>query len=167
MKDLDTIFLVGMPGSGKSTFGKQLASYLSFEFLDTDSLIEKREGKSIPEIFSENGEAYFRKVEQSVLLELDAKSTVVATGGGMPCFFENMAVINQKGFSVFLDIPVKVLAERVIKQGNRPLLPEKELDELVASLAKKYNERKVYYQKANISLFYPEITIGAFNLKLN
>jgi shikimate kinase len=88
----ERIYLLGMMGVGKSTLGKQLARQLHYSFIDLDKSIEKEEGKSIPDIFAQLGEGYFRKVERQMLLKTAERNhIVVAVGGGTPCFYENMA----------------------------------------------------------------------------
>src|SRR4029453_2479239 len=97
------LFLIGLPGSGKTTIGAALANRLSMEFVDLDKEIETREGNSVPEIFAAHGEAHFRQVESTLLLEWATaqRSFVMATGGGTPCFFDGIDVINKHGLSIF------------------------------------------------------------------
>ncbi|HLT75501.1 MAG TPA: shikimate kinase [Ohtaekwangia sp.] len=150
------IFLIGMPGSGKSTIGQKVADALSLAFIDLDKQIELREGKSIPEIFSGNGEDYFRETESAVLRELCAKdeSYVMATGGGAPCFYNNIDVLNESGLTVFLDVDVNTLLERVSRATNRPLLSDKEGQQ--KRLQELYESRRACYMKAMISLRNPD-----------
>ncbi len=150
------IFLIGMPGSGKSTIGQKVADALSLAFIDLDKQIELREGKSIPGIFSGNGEDYFREKESAVLRELCAKeeSYVMATGGGAPCFHNNIDVLNQSGLTVFLDVDVNTLLERVSLASNRPLLSGKSDQE--TRLRQLYESRRECYLKAMISLQNPD-----------
>src|SRR5688572_8772700 len=109
------IFLIGMPGSGKTTLGKELAAHLFIDFVDLDAEIEKTEQKSIAEIFSRQGESHFRLVEARLLREWAAGSAsfVMATGGGAPCFHKGIETINEYGISIFLDCPVSTLIDRV------------------------------------------------------
>src|SRR5688572_2577774 len=118
------IFLIGMPYSGKSTLGRQLANELDVSFVDQDHEIEIREGKSIPEIFSQEGEDHFRIVESTVLKEwaASAESFVMGTGGGAPCFYQGIDLINQAGISIFLDVSIEELVSRVGSKSDRPLL---------------------------------------------
>ncbi|MFN8889873.1 MAG: shikimate kinase, partial [Cyclobacteriaceae bacterium] len=90
------IFLIGLPGSGKTTLGKQVASHLSIPFVDLDAAIEKAEQRTIPEIFKQSGENYFRKIESDLLKKWAESTTdfLMATGGGAPCFFDNVEVMN-------------------------------------------------------------------------
>jgi len=90
-----TVFLVGMMGSGKSTIGARLAALLSLPFIDTDEYIEKEEGRSVRQIFEQEGEAYFREREQHLLQHLPNKACVVACGGGLPCFQDQMKLLRE------------------------------------------------------------------------
>ena len=108
------IYMLGMPSSGKSTLGRQLAKELNYDFIDLDKRIEVIEGKRIPEIFSIEGEEYFRKVESEQLRKIPSDNKlVIATGGGTPCFNDNMAFIKSSGISIFLDVAPDNLEERM------------------------------------------------------
>lgn len=147
------IYLTGMPGSGKTTLGKQLSKLLGYEFYDLDAEIEKQEGKSVPEIFQDSGEHYFRNLETLALRNLTLKKTLIATGGGTPCFSHNMDFMLENGLVIFLDAPVSILAERVQRQqGARPLLPQQTLPELHAALSEKLDARRHFYDQAHIRL---------------
>lgn len=146
------IFLVGMPCSGKSTLGKKLANQLSIAFFDLDDEIEKREKISIEQIFSNYNEAYFRQLEKQKLLELahQAIPMLVATGGGTPCFFDNMQLMNKIGTTIFIDIPVDELATRLRSTNldSRPLFRGLSHEQLIEKLKDQYTERKKYYKQA-------------------
>lgn len=146
------IFLVGMPGSGKTTFGKQLAARLMIEFVDLDAEIERAEAKTIPQIFNDHGEEYFRLVESRLLREWSAVSTsfVMATGGGAPCFFQGMDAINQSGISIFLDVPVSRLIARVKENKGRPLLLHEGEEHLREKVTAMRNSRLECYRKSHI-----------------
>ena len=148
------IFLVGMPGSGKTTFGKQLAARLMIDFVDLDAEIEKAEAKTIPRIFKDDGEGYFRMVESRLLREWAGASTsfVMATGGGAPCFFEGMEAINQSGISIFLDVPVARLLARVKENKGRPLLLHEGDEHLMEKLTTMRNSRLQCYRKSHITV---------------
>jgi shikimate kinase len=154
------IYLIGMPGSGKTTLGKQVASDLPTSFVDLDYEIESREKKSIPEIFSQQGEDYFRMVESELLREWAAsdKSFVMATGGGTPCFFQGIDVMTQTGISIFLDTPIDLLLKRLEKKSGRPLLQSKDNDELRNKLETLRQSRLPFYQRAQITLQSPTFT---------
>ncbi|MDO9615659.1 MAG: shikimate kinase, partial [Bacteroidota bacterium] len=93
------IYLIGYMGCGKTTLGRKLAAELSLTFIDLDTFLEEKYFRTIPQIFQEEGEAGFRKKEQNVLHEVSAfDDVIVATGGGAPCFFDNMEVMNNTGF---------------------------------------------------------------------
>ncbi len=115
--------IVGMPGCGKSTMAKYLCSQTSLTFYDLDREIENNEGKKIKEIFSDKGENYFRKVESIVLKKIikEKENFILATGGGTPCFNDNMKIINKYGISIFLNTSIDVLEERISRNKKRPL----------------------------------------------
>lgn len=141
-----------MPSSGKSTLGKRLARALNYRFIDTDKLVVKEAGKSINDIFAQDGEAYFRSLETKVLQSIRVGgSLVIATGGGMPCFHENMAYIKATGISIFLDVSPEMLVQRMLSHAtdDRPLY---KFDDptLLENLRQKYNLRLSYYQQADI-----------------
>lgn len=148
------IFLIGMPGSGKTTLGQQVAKHLGIAFVDLDAEIEKAEQRSISEIFSQKGEDYFRLLESRLLREwaASALSFVMATGGGAPCFHKGMDVINEYGVSVFLDCPVSELIARVRRNRERPLLLTSDETELKDRLERMLMNRQDCYSKARIVL---------------
>lgn len=144
------IYLIGMPASGKTTLGKKLAGKLGFSFIDLDWEIEKQEGLSIPELFSLYGEAHFRALEQNILRQTLPSKAVIATGGGAPCFFDNMDFILKNGCCIFINAPIEMLTQRAwAKMGSRPLLQQQSIEELRAAITQKWEERKGYYQQAH------------------
>src|ERR1700694_3998885 len=111
------LFLIGMMGTGKSHWTKKLSKKLKSGGYDLDYLIESHEEKTIAEIFSEDGESYFRRSEAKILRWFAEKKTfVLATGGGTPCFHENMDWMNEHGVTVWIDEPIDVLVERLIPE---------------------------------------------------
>lgn len=148
------IFLVGLAGSGKTTLGKQLAVELDLPFVDLDWEIEKQENKSVREIFSQLGEDYFRKVESELLREWagSQKDFVMATGGGAPCFFEGMQIINSSGLSIFLDVSIDVLNSRLTAATDRPLLDSTGEDDRIKKITFLRDTRLPVYRKAHIVL---------------
>ena len=148
----ERIFLVGMPGSGKSTAGKYLARELRYEFLDLDDLIEDQEGIKIAQIFKEQGEDYFRQLEQDELKRIQGTRLVIATGGGTPCFFDNMEWMNTNGFTIFLNRDLETLIDRTKGKEHRPLL----LSNPVESLKKLLEKRLPSYQKAGMESSHTE-----------
>lgn len=146
------IYLIGLPGCGKTTIGVGLADKLGLEFLDLDTLIEYREGKDIPSIFAEKGEEYFRLIEREALLSVKGAKQVIATGGGAPCFYDNIEYINQNGLSIYLKISVEELFRRLHGKGasDRPLLAGKSEIELKQELKDKLEYREQFYNQASI-----------------
>lgn len=133
-----------MPGSGKSTVSRLLAEKLELDFYDLDAEIEAASGKTIAEIFTE-GEEVFRKLEAATLLKsiTNKKSFVMATGGGTPCFFDGMKVMNESGITIYLDTPIDVLIARTKKKQHRPLLkenPATAIRELLSNRQKCYSQ---------------------------
>ena len=148
------IFLIGMPGSGKSTVGKSLAMKLDLPFIDLDHEIEKKEARLIKDIFSTSGETYFRQVESNVLREIALSSSdcVIATGGGAPCFHDGISVINNHGISVFLDVSIDELISRVENSKDRPLLQSTDKVELRNRLEAIRKNRLACYQLATYTV---------------
>ena len=157
------IFLIGYMGSGKTKTAESLARKLEIDFLDTDQLIEKKEGKSISEIFKSSGEDYFRLIEKDTLQSLDKKNNVVvATGGGLPCFFDNMDWINAHGLSVYLKVPVGMLIQRLkLDKGGRPQLQELDEIKLAEKVKNQMELRESYYNKAKIHFDIAHQSIGS------
>lgn len=153
-------FLLGLPGCGKSTLGKKFAHVLQFPFYDLDHLIEKGEGARITELFSAFGEGKFREIEQRYLGELESvRTAVVATGGGTPCFHNNMELINRLGMSIFLDAAPKEIANRLSENGiaKRPILQGKTREEITMTLEHLRQQRLPFYAKAHITITHPSI----------
>ncbi len=152
---MKNIFLLGMPSSGKSTLGRSLAREIGYEFVDMDKRIEIRELLTIAEIFSLKGEPYFRNVESDMLKSFSADSgLVISTGGGVPCFHDNMTFIKENGVSLFLDVPPKILADRILhtKKNDRPLLVTEDPAELLTALETKIANRRSYYEQADVTI---------------
>ncbi|MEP7268860.1 MAG: shikimate kinase [Saprospiraceae bacterium] len=149
------IFLIGFMGSGKSTLGKILAEKLAFTFIDLDNVIEKLVGKTIPEIFSTSGELHFREIEQQALYQMiSEQSVVIATGGGAPCFFDNMTWMNAQGTTIYLNCSVETLANRLkSEQGLRPLITGFDLEELKVFIRRKLDERSPVYHQCRLHVF--------------
>jgi shikimate kinase len=146
------VYLIGLPGSGKTTLGKQLASILEIPFFDLDAEIERQTGKSIPTLFEEEGEDYFREKERSCLKAfLHREDFILATGGGTPCFFDNLDQMLEFGIVVFLNPSMDEILSRLDleEMKTRPLFSNSE------SIAGKFqsllDERIGYYQRAQIT----------------
>lgn len=146
------IFLIGFMGSGKTSLGRKLAQKLGYTFVDLDERLCAYTGKTIPELFSSLGEAGFRKLEQEVLHSTEKEQeAVVSTGGGTPCFFDNMDWMNQHGKTVYLHVPASALANRIEhSKTDRPLIAGRKGEELVGFIEEKLKEREGFYQKAGM-----------------
>jgi shikimate kinase len=162
------VFLIGFMGSGKTHWGKMLAEVMDRPFVDLDEVISEMAGQSIPEVFATRGEAAFRDLETKALHSLsDWLPTVVATGGGTPCFHDNLNWMKMQGCTVYLDTPVEVLATRLrSEQAHRPLIagvaPEG-LPELIQTLL---NRRLPFYEQAETILHYEPGADDAFFKRL-
>ncbi|MFR9166875.1 MAG: shikimate kinase [Dysgonomonas sp.] len=146
------VFLIGYMGAGKTTIGKMLAKKMNLDFIDLDIYIESRYRKSINQIFSEFGENRFREIEKSILEEVSGfEDVVISTGGGTPCFFDNIGGMNQKGLTVYLKSPINILASRLHKlKDKRPLIKNKQKDELLEFISLNMEKREPYYLQAQI-----------------
>lgn len=148
------IFLVGFMASGKSRIGKMLANKLQYNLVDTDKYLEAKVAQTVPQIFQTKGETYFRQLEQTCLHELlEVEETVISTGGGMACYFDNMEQMNQSGLTIFLEVPPAIIVSRLLQAKNvRPLVQQLEGDRelLLNFVEKKLEERLTYYRKAQI-----------------
>lgn len=145
------IFLIGFMGSGKSSIGRELAHKLGLFFIDLDSLIEEKTSSNIADIFSIQGEEKFREIEQQCLKEtFKADNVVIATGGGTPCFHDNMQLINEHGISVYIKLNAGMLASRLMNDnGKRPLLKGSGMNlSLQENIAQLLETREPYYEKA-------------------
>lgn len=146
------IYLIGLPGSGKTTLGKQVAKALKLTFIDMDEKIEQSEGKSIPELFSKEGESYFREIERAVLHQVALEENcIISTGGGAPCFFDNMDYMNKTGKTIFLDVSPETLSQRLsVGNNKRPLLEG--VNSLLKEISLKHQQRMPFYTKAQLHI---------------
>jgi shikimate kinase len=147
---LGVIFLIGFMGCGKTTLGRKLASRLGYLFMDLDHVLEAQAGMTIAQYFSEFGEDAFRKLESEVLKQTPyPEHAVVSTGGGLPCFFDNMQWMNEHGKTVYIKLSPKTLANRLeSEKDERPLLRQKHGEELVTFIGDKLTEREKFYNQA-------------------
>jgi shikimate kinase len=152
------IYLLGFMGSGKSTIGKKLSAYTGLQFIDMDNYIEKRNYKTVPQIFAEEGEAEFRKKERKALEELsEFQNVIIATGGGAPCFFDNMELMNNTGVTVYLNMSPEILAARLMdSKTDRPLISGKSEKELIEYINETLNTRNEYYKKSQFQITDPD-----------
>jgi shikimate kinase len=156
------IYLIGYMASGKSNLGKLLSEKLGYSFLDLDDLFEERFRISVFDFFEKYNENEFRKIEEALLLEtVGHDDVVISTGGGTPCFFENMQFIRKAGLSIYLQWQIPALVNRLRKvKRKRPLLSDIPADELEERVMKQLAQRDLYYNQANL-------TIDAENLELD
>ena len=152
MHQASKIFLIGFMGSGKSTAGRKLASQLNWSFIDLDEKIQKMEGMKIPDIFSLRGEPYFRKLETKALQELKSETdTVISTGGGTPCFGDNMDFMLDSGLTIYIRMTPVSLKKRLEGSAEgRPLLKEIDRKDLQGYITTKLAEREKWYSRAEI-----------------
>lgn len=147
------IFLIGFMGSGKTYWGRKLSQKLGIPFFDLDEQTASHEGKSISEIFATEGEEYFRLLEKNTLHTISESHTsfVMAAGGGTPCYFNNIEYMNRAGTTVWLNTPIDLLFERLLKEKEqRPLLKNLKDDQLKGFIIKKFADRKIYYEQADV-----------------
>lgn len=144
------IFLIGYMGAGKTTLGRAFAKAMHLSFIDLDWYIEERYHKSISQLFADLGENQFREVEKKMLHEAgEFEDAVISTGGGTPCFFDNMEYMNQAGDTIFLDVNPKVLFIRLkISHQNRPILQGKNDEQLMAFILGSLEKRAPFYSRA-------------------
>jgi len=143
-------FFIGFMGCGKTTWSRKLANHLGYEFMDLDHILEAKVGMTIAEYFEQHGQDAFRLLESQVLKETEyPENAIVSTGGGLPCFFDNMDWMNANGQTLYIKLSPKTLAERLDKgKTTRPLIAGKHGDELVAFIAEKLAEREDFYNRA-------------------
>ena len=153
------IVLVGFPGCGKTTIGKKLGRFLDLDFLDLDEIIEQKEQQSVAGIFNNKGEDYFRKTEHELLQQIFRSENrfVLAVGGGTPCFYDNMDMINRYAVSIFLNVPVNILISRIMQNPQkRPLFGRLSESEIKTSVKDMFTRRLPFYEKANIHIQNPD-----------
>ncbi|MBI1846622.1 MAG: shikimate kinase [Candidatus Rokubacteria bacterium] len=155
---LDNVILVGFMGAGKSVCGRLLARRLGRCFVETDDMITAAAGRSIPEIFREDGEARFRALEGEILEAIRLKSgDVIATGGGLPCREGRMQTLRELGTVVWLRGDLPELLERARRSGDRPMLLGRTPEEIAAL----YREREAYYGRAHLTVDTAGLSVDA------
>lgn len=149
---MKNVFLIGYMGVGKTTIGKKLANRLGLEFVDLDAVIEQDQKQNISEIIRTQGEKHFREIEEEKLIEISKKNNLlISTGGGTPCFHNNMDVILENGVSIYLKMDEKSLVNRLEKNTeSRPLIAGKNRMELEAFVTQHLQERKSHYERADL-----------------
>lgn len=156
------IFLIGYMGCGKSRWGKIIAEHYGFRFIDLDTLIEEREGLTISQIFEKHQEEGFRKREHDALKSIsNEENCIVATGGGAPCFNNNMEEMNRLGHTLFIECSPQLLRERITESDTeRPLVKNFSQEELLNYIIRHLGNRMPFYEQSHYKLV-------SGNLKLN
>ena len=154
MAESRRIYIIGFMGSGKSTAGKKLASCLNWSFVDLDREIERETGKTIKDLFSGSGEDHFRQTEAKTLQELDTeRDTVIAVGGGAPCFSNNMDFMLETGLVIYLRMtPMQLKGRLEGSTAERPLLKDIKRKNLLFYITDKLSEREKYYNRASMAV---------------
>ena len=143
----DKVYLVGFMAAGKTSVARALARRLGWDAVDVDEVIEQRERQTVSDIFSRHGEQYFRALERQALMDqISRRHIVVATGGGTFVDGQNRAAINADGVSVWLDVPLERLIDRVPADGRRPLASDR------AGFERLYYQRRAAYEQAHVRL---------------
>ncbi len=163
--DRKIIFLIGYMGSGKSYWGKKWALANNYQFIDLDTIIEEHEGKSVAEIFDTKGENYFRKMETFFLHSFNENNHVIfATGGGTPCFNDNLNWMNEHGVTIYLKAsPQQLLMRLIHEKEKRPLLKNIEDENLEAFISKRLFDREEFYLQAKIILNVDSVKESTFS----
>lgn len=144
-------FLIGYMGSGKTSLAKRVSKLTGIPYIDSDKAIAQGTGKTIPEIFEQDGEAHFRSLEHQFMAELEPnQDLIISTGGGLPCFNDNISLINSKGTSFYLQLSPEKLFQRLTQSNTeRPLIKKLSGDDLLAYLKSHLAEREKFYLKAH------------------
>ena len=156
-------------GSGKTTLGRELSNLAKMKFIDLDEVIERKEGATISELFQSKGEEYFRNKESSYLKSLvQTDNAVISTGGGTPCFHDNMQWMNDHGITVYLNFPAEILFQRLKPEADhRPLLKGKLDEELLLFIKSKLQERNPFYSRSHIIVNADEISATSVAEKIS
>ncbi len=151
------IFLIGMPACGKTTYAKMFAETYQINCIDLDEYLEKSEGKTISEIFEAGNEDSFRELERDALIEICDKTnrpTIISCGGGTPCFFDNIEVLNKNGITIYIRCDIQLLLKNIsgISPKPRPLLDKMDTIIIKKKLENLIFTRNYYYHKARYTL---------------
>ena len=147
------IFLIGFMGAGKSYWGRKLSEKLGIRFFDLDEQVTEHAGKSIVEIFEVDGEEKFRLLEKEVLhiITESHDSFVMACGGGSPCYFNNIDYMNRTGTTVWINTPFEMIYQRLLdEKDKRPMIREFSPVQLKNFIARKFADRRIYYEQAGV-----------------
>ena len=159
---MSLVFLIGMPGAGKTLWGHKLALHYRLPFIDLDSLIEQETQQTIPEIFVQQGESGFRAVERDCLLKtikIGEKNAIIACGGGAPCFFDNIEQMKTAGIVIFLEAGLEWLQRNLANSFSRPLLQSNQTHKLETLL----QTRTPFYKQAHYILPAENLSLSTFD----
>ncbi len=165
-KTFNTIFLIGYMGAGKSVIGKSLSKKINYKFYDLDDYIEIKEGKKVSDIFEQENEVYFRKIENKYLDRLSSKKEkkIISTGGGTPCFENNLDIIHNStdSLSIYLKANVNTLVKRLKNSiAKRPLISHlKDDEDLRDFISKHLFERSFFYEKSDVKIITDDIEVN-------
>jgi|TARA_B100001142_G_scaffold309258_1_gene341573 shikimate kinase len=162
------IFLIGFMGSGKTTLGKELSKDLGLKFIDLDTYIENKIGMTITDIFNNKGEEKFRIIEKECLIELSTEEhIVIATGGGTPCFYNNMQKILDCGISIYLKTEIQDLLKRLEKdRKGRPLIQNKSINEIKTYIKNQLPKRDNFYKQSDYTIDAKDISVEIIKEKI-
>ena len=155
-------FMIGYMGCGKSTSAKKMARTLGYTFIDLDAFIEKNQQQTVSALFASKGEAAFRAIEHQALQQLlQLENTIIACGGGTPCFYDNMQLMNSKGITIYIQMEAEALVSRLINaRQKRPLIANKTESELLAFVTEQLKIRSTFYEQA-------QYVVRGLNLRIN
>ncbi len=156
------VYLIGFMGSGKTHWGKRLSRQTGIPFYDLDEEIVRTEQQSVQQIFHDKGEEYFREKERDMLEAIteDHNSLILSCGGGTPCFFNNIDFMKNNGTIIWLNTAVDTLVQRLLKEKHhRPVIKNVSDAELKSFIIKKLQDRKLYYEQADVMLHEEAITL--------
>jgi shikimate kinase len=156
------VYLIGYMGSGKTRFGMDLSVKTGYPFIDTDELFEAKYRISIVDFFEKYNEETFRKLERDLLLEtINHADAIISTGGGTPCFYDNMDFIRKNGISIYLKMDLQSLVNRlIVVKKKRPLLKDKPLKDMESYIRGQIEEREIFYNQADFTVDAEIITVN-------
>ncbi len=156
------IFIIGFKSSGKTTIGKKLAGKLNMDFIDLDAYIEEKTGRTVPDIFTEEGEQEFRNIEWASLVEISKKDNIIiSTGGGAPCWCDNMNLMLKKGETIYLRLDNDTLVSRLKDATiDRPIVKNKTDEELRHYVDQLKNNCEHHYLRARHVLEGKNLKLG-------
>jgi len=166
---MSNIYLIGFMGSGKTTIGRNISKDLSLSFLDTDKEIEERNCLSINDIFNKKGEAFFRQEEQKIVNKIiNLENTIIATGGGLPCFNNNIDLLNKSGCTIYLKYDKESLYNRLLAdKKNRPLIKDFNHQELQEYINNLLTKRKEHYKKSKHAIICKDLETNKLLRQIN